>query len=204
MKFRDLFILVCVTLLTSGGILYGWSRFEKVLFADREINRNDVKRESTVLLSTDYWVEFQIATGSSNFRLLTNAALATEDAPDCDLTHPCIGWRYGIEYELLDRDRRMIEKSEYHFRSEIRQVRDQDSGNTVYPLFFGKRSWAATQTRAMQIALSGQNQDVAIIKVRLCSFDPEIRQVVALRTGPRPARGFRSEKDLEPDVTGSS
>ena len=181
-----MFTSVVLTAVAVGW--YGSSGVDGTLFKSNEINRDDARRESTTLLSTDRWVEFQIAPNAKNFRLMTNAALSSTDAPDFDLSNPRLGWRYAIEYELLDSNRKPIEKSNYHFRSAIRQLWDADSQKNIYPLFFGKSSLVSTQTRAMQIGVERNQKRVAILRARLVSTDPEIQEVVvrALASVERP------------------
>ena len=179
MRFRDIFAFVFVVAMAVWLGWFGGSGFHSQLFKSGEINRDDARRESATVLSEDRWVEFQIGRVATKFRLLTNAALSSTDAPDYDLSNPRLGWRYAIEYELLDSDRNLIRKSEYHFRSEVRQLWDIESERAIYPIFFGKSSLVATQTRAMQVAVDQLDQRVAILRARLLSTDSEIREVVA-------------------------
>ncbi len=180
MRFRDLFIVGCSILAATLAATHGKSRLHDAWFAADEVNREDATRESTTVLSAAEWNEFQVVPGASSFRLLTNAALQSIDAPDYDLSNPRLGWRYGIEYELLDASRNLIQKSEYHFRSSIRQLLDGESGEAIYPLFFGKSSLVSTQTRTMQIAVNRENgQQVSILRARLLFADTQIQEVVA-------------------------
>ena len=174
MRFRDVFPFLCVLTFAVAASLYGWSGFQGSFFESKEINRDDAERQSTTLLSTDRWVEFQVAPGANNFRLLTNAALNSVDAPDFDLSDPRLGQKYAIEYELLDPNRNLIRSSTYHFRSEIRQLLDSKSEEIIYPLFFGRDSLVSTQTRAMQMAVNRNNERSAILRVRLLSHDVQI------------------------------
>ncbi len=179
MRFRDLFTMSLVV----GTVILFWlfqeSIFDGTLFASKEINREDANRESTTLLNTDDWVEFQIVPNANNLRLLTNAALKSTDAPDHDLSNPRTGWRYSVEYELLDSQRNLITRSDYHFRSQIRQLLDVETGESIYPLFFGKSSLVSSQTRVMQISLNQKNKTASILRVKLKSRDEQIKEVVA-------------------------
>ncbi len=179
MRFRDVFLMIALILLAAGIGWFGTGFLQQSLFTSVEINREDAKRHKTSPLSADEWVEYQLTPGANSLRLYTNAALTTVDAPDYDLSNPRIGWKYAIEYELLDADRNLLRSSDYHFRSTIRQLIDGDSGETIYPLFFGKSGLVSTQTRTMQIAVRDETANAAILRTRLVSKSPEIKEVVA-------------------------
>ena len=185
-----------VAVFFSGAILFlfSLSGYRQANFASTDINREDARRESTTLLTSNDWIEFQVVPGANNIRVLTNAALNTIDAPDYDLSNPRLGWRYAIEYEILDANRTVIRKSEYHFRSQVRQLLDVDADEAIYPLFFGKSSLVSTQTRSMQIANDQLDRPAALVRLRLLSADSQIQEVVARMFGRVQRKDFAERK----------
>ncbi len=178
MRFRDLASITFAAALTVWLGFYGRATVENTFYDSHAINREDARSVLATLLSHDQWVEFQILHDATPVRLLTNAALQSTDAPDHDLTNPRLGWRYTIAYELLDAERNVVDKSEYHFRTQIRQLLDQHTGQPIYPIFLGKSGLVSAQTRPMQLAITHFPQRPVILRVRLKSADAGIRQVV--------------------------
>lgn len=178
MKFRNLF----TTSLAIGFILFvariNYSEFT-ASDSHREVNREDVLRRTTVLLSSSHWVEFQVPAHATNIRMMTNAALKKNASPTTTYDDPRTGQRYSIQYELLDANRNRIDASDYHFRSQAKQIIDPQSGETISPLFFGKSSIVATQTRVMQLPLDSNDQKVAIVRVKVLQHTDSVREVVA-------------------------
>ena len=171
MRFRDVIITCVTTLLTVSGGLYGGAVLNHMLYRSNAINRDDARSVAATEIPKDEWVEFQILRDATNIRLLTNAALKTMDAPDHDLTNPRLGWRYSLDYQLLDAKRKVLEGAEYHFRTHVRQLKDAETGEAIYPIFLGKSGLVATQTRPMQLAVTGFDTPPAILRVRLKSED---------------------------------
>jgi hypothetical protein len=178
MRFRDISIIIAIASLTALAGLHGSAVIKRLLYQSHAINREDARSVTATLLAADRWVEFQVLRDATTIRLLTNAALNSMDAPDHDLTNPRLGWRYSLDYELLDADRQLLEKSEYHFRTQVRQLVDASTGKPMYPIFLGKSGLVATQTRPMQLAVSGFDSQPAILRIRLNSADPGVQEVV--------------------------
>ena len=178
MRFRDLFALVMIALGAWLMMILPIANARKQFSASKDVNRVDAERNSAVLLNQREWVEFQVPHHSSSVRLLTNTSVKDPVLPAVHQSDPRAGWRYCIEYELLDSSRKLIDKSEYNFRSRIDPLTNLQTGELVYPMFFADSS-IATQTRVMQIGLGKfQQQSPAVIRVRTRSADAEIQGVV--------------------------
>ena len=178
MRFRDATSIVITAALTLWLGLYGKATIESTFYGSRAVNREDARSVPATLLTRDEWVEFQILHDATTVRLLTNAALQSVDAPDHDLTNPRLGWRYTVEYELLDAQRNVVDASEYHFRTQIRKLLDQRTGKPIYPIFLGRSGLVSAQTRPMQLAIDGFPQRPVVLRVRLKSTDAGIQEVV--------------------------
>ncbi|MEM7454636.1 MAG: hypothetical protein AAF456_09830, partial [Planctomycetota bacterium] len=148
-------------------------------FAITEVNREDASRQITIRLDEEEWVEFQLAPNSTTLRLLTNAEIDGNIQPVETQSDPRAGFRYSIEYELLDNSRNIVSSSEYHFRSRLRQLIDADTGEVINPLVFGSTGHVATQTRTMQLPTMTHEGTGTILRVRINSTDPELTGVVA-------------------------
>ena len=179
MRYRDYFwILFPIVLLASayfGGLLQGMG----FSHTSDEINRDDTKRVSTVLLSRSDWAEFHISPVAQSIRLMTNGALETTELPKKNQSDPREGWRYSIEYQLIDADGELIKQQTYESRTRLRQLIDKDQGTLINPLMFGKTGHIATQTRFIQIPIDPAGARTAIIRIRVVDSDPQISEIVA-------------------------
>lgn len=179
MKYRDYFwILVPVVLLMCG---YFSGLFQRIGFKPtaEEIDRDDSKRVSTVLLDRRDWTEFHLSPEAHSIRVMTNGALNTTELPKKNQSDPRTGWRYSIEYQLLDADGELICQRTYESRTRVRQLIDNDQGALINPLMFGKTNRVATQTRFIQIPIDPAGLRPSILRIRAIKFDPQISEIVA-------------------------
>ena len=179
MRYRDYFwitfpflVLACCYY-TGTFAAFGFSP------SSEEINRDDSKRVGTVLLHKKDWAEFHISPAAEGIRLMTNAALTSTKMPQQNQSDPRVGWRYSIEYQLLDADGELIRQTKYESRTRLRQLIDTDTGELINPLMFGKTGQIATQTRFIQIPINQDKAQPAIIRVRAATFDHQISEIVA-------------------------
>ncbi len=179
MRYRDYFwILLPFALLLCG---YCTGLLQSIGFnpTAEEIDRDDAKRVSTVLLSRRDWTEFHLSPDARSIRVMTNGALNTTELPKRNQSDPRTGWRYSIEYQLLDADGELINQHTYESRTRVRQLVDKDEGTLINPLMFGKTNRVATQTRFIQIPIDPSDLAPAILRIRAADSDPQISEIVA-------------------------
>ena len=168
-------ILCFMTHVSLKGLLGGWSLGrETASIYDVE----EITRYRTFTISDENWLEFQFAAKSQAVRLFTNAALAenVRSLPVPIDEHTRAGYRYGIEYELLDRQGDSLVKSEYYFRAP-----PLNPLNTVESLesFFDKTDFVPAGTRTMQLPLKPYlDAHPARFRIRLIESDPLVREIV--------------------------
>jgi len=179
MRYRDYFWILFPILMLVCAYLSGLLRDIGFSPTAEEINRDDAKRVSTVVLSRREWAEFHISPVAHSIRLMTNAALETTETPKKNQSDPREGWRYNIEYELLDVDGELIRQHNYESRTRLRQLVDEDQGILINPLMFGKTGRVATQTRFIQIPIDPDRSRPAILRIRAVKSDPQILEIVA-------------------------
>ena len=179
MRYRDYFSItipfLILTILYCTGVL-GQLGFSST---SEEINRDDSKRVNTVLLREREWAEFHISPDAKGISLMTNAALQSKELPQINQSDPRVGFRYSIEYQLLDADGELIRTQIYHSRTRLRQLIDADNGELINPLVFGKTGQTATQTRFVQIPIHPSSPQPAVIRVRMNDADPQISELAA-------------------------
>lgn len=178
MRFRDYFWILLPVLLLLGGYFGGVLQAIGFRSTSKEIDRDDAKRISTVLLSRENWSEFHLSPDAHSIRVMTNGALNSTELPKRNQSDPRTGWRYSIEYQLLDADGELINQQTYESRTRVRQLIDQDQGTLINPLVFGKTNRIATQTRFIQIPIDPTKARPAILRIRALDFDPQISEIV--------------------------
>jgi len=200
MKFRNVCAYILLPAIAAILTVYFVLNSADFEFASTDVNRGDASRRNTTLLSKDAWVEFQLPTGATSIRLLTNTAVESPTIAQPSLSNPRSGLRYAVKYQLLSQSRKVIYQSDYHFRSRTKQILDFNSQETINPLLFGKSGMLATQTRMAQFSCTRFTNGVrdeapTIMRVKILSHDAEVREVVA-RVDSRCLR-----KDLEKPST---
>ena len=178
MRFRDVFWCLFAFVSIVVSYLFIASAVDGYRIDSVDVNREDSSRVSTTLLSDDQWAEFYIASDARSIRLMTNGALTNRELPKESQTDPRSGWRYSVEYQLLDANKKVLNASTYHLRSGIRELIDADTGELIDPLVFGKTSMIATQTRLIQIPLVDDGERPARIRIRVGERDPQVADVV--------------------------
>ena len=188
-RFRDWFWTIFV-LMSLVGLYFGvFSGIEQYRLKADEINRDDSSRVLTTLLCKEQWAEFQISSNAQSLRLMTNGGLKSTQWPGENQTDPRSGWRYSIEYQLVDRAGTVLDQSIYHLRAGIRELIDSETGERINSLVFGKNSWVATQTRFIQVPLSTNQRRAQRIRIRTQHMDPQFAEIV-VRVGARHQRPY--------------
>ena len=114
MRYRDYFwILFPVVLLT---IAYFTGLLQSIGFKPtaEEIDRDDAKRVSTILLSRKEWTEFHLSPDAQSIRVLTNGALETTVMPKKKPVRPA--HRLEIQHRVSAAGRRWRVDKPAHLR----------------------------------------------------------------------------------------
>jgi len=178
MRFRDVFWCLFAVVSIVALYLYTVPAVGEYRIDSLDVNREDSSRVSTTLLDDERWSEFHISWDARSIRLMTNGALTNTELPKESQTDPRSGWRYSIEYQVLDSNDKVLSESTYHLRSGIRELIDADTGELINPLVFGKTSMIATQTRLIQIPVSPDGERPSRIRLRVGETDPQVAEVV--------------------------
>jgi len=179
MRFRDGFWSLFVLLSIVGMYLFTTSAARQYRMDSQDINQKNSNRVSTTLLRDNQWSEFYVASDATSIRVMTNGALRDTELPQESQTDPRSGWRYSIEYQLVDSGGNVLKESTYHLRSGVRELVDADTGEVIDPLVFGKTSMVATQTRFIQIPIATKGVRPRRVRIRAGEKDPEVVEVVA-------------------------
>ena len=179
MRFRDGFWSLFALVTIVGIYLFTTATARQYRMDSQEVNRKNSNRVSTTLLSDDQWSEFYVSPDAVSIRLMTNGALRDTELPQASQTDPRSGWRYSVEYQLLDSGGKVLDESIYHQRSGVRELVDAETGELIDPLVFGKTSMIATQTRFIQVPIAAEGVRPRRVRIRTRERDPEVVEVVA-------------------------
>lgn len=182
MKFRNVFSTILAFTMILAGYFWSVAAVRQYRLDAESVNRSDSSRVATTLLQEDQWTSFFVPRNARNIRLMTNAALKDTTPPTLSQSDPRPGWRYSIEYQVLDDERNVLHSKIYHLRSHVRKNIDPVSGKVFDPLVFGKTGLVSTQTRFIQIPLEQKDGELTTssrtIRIRVVEHDPSIVEVV--------------------------
>ena len=156
----------------QGAIQSKWKELKEQQF------EFDTTRSLTFELRKDQWTTFKIPQLAVRLRVLTNAALFETPDPHVFEGVKRPGWRYSIDYQLLGKSGNVVHESEYHFRANIAQYRDVETGEVFSPSFFQNKPSIPINTRTLFLALDQYEEPIDAIRVRLANHEPAISDVV--------------------------
>ena len=174
-------ILVVAAVVLSFWIARPWAveRWNDQLLAWRARRSiEDTVRSTAYPIEPQRWLEFDLPPHAMALRLLTNAAVSHTELPPGSMEQPRRGWRYAIEYELLDEESATRERRQYHFRARISHRQDIGTEVDERLTWFQDSDQVPTQTRTVQIPLSDTKSRTRHIRIRLASQDPQLEGVV--------------------------
>lgn len=180
MKTVKMLLLVAVVAYVARA--YG-PQFNKAICEWREslATRNfedNTSRSTAYVIPADRWIEFEVDPSARHIRVLTNASLTylPEDDKQPDFGRP--GWRYRLDYQLVDSDGNVIQDSDYNFRATISRFRDPITREVMSPYFYSTTDYVPTSTRTLQCPLEPLGKTISRIRLKLGYHDPKISEVV--------------------------
>ena len=175
-KFRDLiFFTIAAAFVLCGWFQvqqYHWLRDNSQSIA---IHHADSRRRMAALLDQQ-WVSFQIPADSVAVRILSNATVDEDDqepvAPT--LGNANLGFRYALEFQILDQNSTLLRQGVYNFRSAPTEKRERESGETFRPIQVAESDALVTQTRIMQLPLENGLEKARVVRIRKAESDEEV------------------------------
>ncbi len=139
----------------------------------------DAIRSTAYFVHESKWLEFDIPTQAVGLRLLTNAAVSNTTLPLISLERPRRGWKYALDFELLDDRLQVARQRRYHLRTRISDLQDAGREFGEGKTWFQESSLVPAQTRTIQIPLPDVNARSRRLRVRLGERDEQVKTVVA-------------------------
>ncbi len=131
------------------------------------------------LLKDGQWLEFNIPTGATALRILTNAAVTDPNSePERSLERDRIGWRYAVDYQLCDNSTQPVESRTYHLRASLQQYEDPESGRYYGMTWFQGSNQLSARTCTISLPLNKQSNRPQRLRVRLSPAKGDVAQVV--------------------------
>ena len=179
MRFRTKFSIVTFLLICAGLLCVDRDAVTAKLVKPNQVIHEDARESNANRMTMDEWSEFVIPRKATTLRLLTNAAMEQDNEDAITMEDPRFGFRYAIEYQLLDRRGQVLTQSVYHFRSGVRRLLDSKSGYTFNPILIQDSDLICAQTRALQLGITNFERPASILRARLFSTDSSVRVVAA-------------------------
>ena len=172
---RYLLLILLATGLLLGPRAYprwreAWQRHRAARFDA------DAIRLTAYPVTRDNWLVFDIPRQTDALRVLTNAAVQGLVPPDTTREQPREGWRYAIDYALLDRAGQTLAERRYHLRTSVISHQDPATGEVQGITWFRNSNWNPTMTRTIQLPLNPGS--AARFQLRLAPCEPEVQEVV--------------------------
>ena len=169
-------LLALVGAAAKPAILRKWQDFRE----HRRLERFEVDAARTAAypLESNEWLEFSIPHQARALRVLTNAAVPDLHDRSKTREEPRFGWRYAIQYELLDPEGDVLDGTQYHFRAVVIKRPDAETGKMQSASWFGDSDQLPTMTRTAQLPFDSAPEKPSRLRVRLAKRDPEVQEVV--------------------------
>jgi len=133
-----------------------------------EISQNNLAktRKTTVyILDQQKWTEFALLPKYKLIRVLSNATV-----PQALSLNNELEWRYVLQYQVLDKDGKVLDEGNYHHRTQATVYQDN---NKLMRSVFYLSAEQPTNGRYMFIHV----KNAAILRIRLQSADPDVVDV---------------------------
>ena len=138
-------------------------------------NVDDIAIRHTYQLTRE-WLRFPVSARANKVRMLT-AAVMRRPLPAIDYSEVRQGWRYAIEVELVDAQRKTVYREITHYRSNVREYLLPGQSQFVTPSRFKDPSLVPLSTRQLQLPMENYHGRILEARVRLVSADTEIDSV---------------------------
>lgn len=123
------------------------------------------------VLERERWTEFQLPPEYGAVRVVSNANFPLGlSAP------PETVWKYALRFQVVDADGRTLQERDYHYRATVTRIRDADGSERTATFYLRERLLPA-DGKVNILDLAGLRKP-ALLRVRLASADPAIRDVV--------------------------
>ncbi len=116
------------------------------------------------------WTEFSLNQANDSIRLLSNAVIQEKYTSEIDSI-----WHYALEYQLIDKNNRLIKQQVYHHRSKITWLKNQQD-LLQSQTFFLNNNFIPTSSSEILIKTASYPA-LAKIRVRTHSSSPQVQFV---------------------------
>ena len=180
MRIRLTAVVACATML---GLAIAWMPTGSIAITRhwdslRNVDTHgDSTRTHTYLLNDNGWLTFQLPPNCAALRLLTNANFRAP-VPKPRMSQSRLGWRYSIEYELLN-EQEGLTHSTYAFRTQVTELRDAVSGKTLTRSYYDDHDLVPAAAAELIFPVHRLRTPPTILRLKLLTHDTPIRDVGA-------------------------
>ncbi len=192
-RFRDtLPITIGFSLIVAIASLI-FANKDRLATADDESVQLAGRRRKMAMKVDSTWTSWQIPVTATAMRILTNAAIDEDydvETNKPSMREPREGFRYSVEYQLLDAGLSVIRQGHYHFRGKLTEQADDESGDAKTSIQMSDKAIPVTSTRIMQVQLGGDLDDVRIVRLRSHRKDQRLDSILARIVAKSQRNGF--------------
>ncbi len=171
MKKTLLIILLPILLWQTWPHLDAWliSQTEKALWSQEQLAQ--AQKRTVYVLERQDWTEFPLLPSIQLIKVLSNASVPRALSLNSELE-----WRYVLQYQILDKEGKLLTERNYHHRTKATVYQDHHTQKMVRTVFYIDPNQQPTDGRNMLINLKDM-PDAALLRFRVQSADPEVIDV---------------------------
>lgn len=148
----------------------------------------------TYVIPSEGWLRFRANPEARVVRVLTTPTLV-KPIPELDQSVARPGWRYAMEYRVLDARGKVIETDQFHFRTQVNLYEHLLRGGLTTANLWSAQDLVPAESRQMRIPLWSLGSPAHELQLRIVSKDPEISDV-AVRVAQFEERDDYDDPDL--------
>ncbi len=175
------FLLGFILLLAAlGGVALNgdvWERADRVIRRLREAPiLEEAEISQTFVINGDDWLRFRLPQRGNIVRVLTTASVL-RPVPEVDATSIRPGWRYSLEYRIVDSAGKVLREAPFHFRTHVTEYEVPESTRRITSSFFEDRQRVPAITRRLLVPLDSLDGEHYELHLRLVAKDVELDDV---------------------------
>lgn len=124
------------------------------------------------VLDKKKWTEFPLPPGTSSIKIVTNV-----DLPAGITVKPTDSWNYAIEYQLIDKNGKVVKDKEFHFVATLKKYIDKRFSEPITASFYFNLTPVPSDAKVAVLNFEG-TKDISSLRVRAKSMDPVIKNII--------------------------
>lgn len=167
------FILICVFLAIITLLVWKfYAPLEQVKNPQLSARIAESKTSIVYVLDTKKWTTFPLPANVNSLKIITNA-----DLPAGYVLKPNETIKYAIEYQLIDKNNKLVRQKEFNFVASLKQYSDKRFSEPITASFYLSLAQVPSDPKVAMLNFQGEKNIVAF-RVRAKRMHPIIKNIV--------------------------